>query len=469
MSHIALIDLSAIFRRAWHASENEEVSSAVNKTVAKVVASAAGYDGVAICCDRPPYKRKEIFAEYKAHREKQPASMYEQLFAVEKQLDADGYHLIGSPGYEADDIIATFVAWAKTSGHSVDIHSVDKDLMQLVDDKTSVISTSTGQKYGPSEVRTKMGVEPALISDLIALMGDPSDNIPGLKGVGIKTAADWLNTIGPLEVIMQGANSLPQRFKDLVRENSATVYLSWKLAQLMSDAPIKPEIILTTKEKTTAEAEPEIIIPEEGPTMQEAASNGHVATEKPVEQAQTTMVVAPSNGNGNGVGHVAWERSLEPKSSAQAWGVAQALYKSRLFGDFPNPEAIMAIVMTGRSLGMDTVASLRSFHVIKGKACPSAALLIGLVKRHHVCEWFRLVESTDRIATWETKRRDEPAPTRMSFTVEMAVAAQLMGNDNWKKRQGTMLRWRSGVELARAVYPDVVTGLYTIEEMEGES
>jgi hypothetical protein len=122
--------------------------------------------------------------------------------------------------------------------------------------------------------------------------------------------------------------------------------------------------------------------------------------------------------------------------------------------------------MTGRALGMDTVASLRGFHLIKGKACPSAALLIGLVKRHPSCEFFRLVESSDRIATWETKRRGEPAPTRMSYTIEEANTCGLGSNDQWKKRPKTMLRWRAGVELARAVYSDVTAGLYAAEEME---
>jgi hypothetical protein len=162
------------------------------------------------------------------------------------------------------------------------------------------------------------------------------------------------------------------------------------------------------------------------------------------------------------------DMALEPMSPGQAWGIAQAMHRSRMFGDFPNPEAILAIIMTGRTFGMDTVSSLRNFSFIKGKASPSAALLIGLCKRDPMCEFFKLNETTPEIAVWETKRRDEPMPTVMSYTIEEAKQAGLIGSkpgDNWIARPKTMLRWRAGVELARVVYPDITSGLYTPEEL----
>ncbi len=473
---IGLIDLSAIFRSAWHASEHDEVSAAYNKTLAAVVAAAAGYDHVAVCCDRPPYRRRDISKDYKAHREQAPAAMYEQARAVEKALADDGYCIIGSQGFEADDVIATLAKWAAAQGHEVVIHSADKDLMQLVSDSVSMVSTATGQKYGPEDVRKKWGVGPELIADLLALTGDKSDNIAGIDGVGPKTAAKWLTEIGPLEAILSQPDRLPERFREAVKNSRDVISTSWRLVQLM-DAPINPEDIMQTREAKPAQniedaytfdAEPEVIpAPQPRPQPVKAApvaepepEPAHVveAPRQAAEPApvQQTQALAP----------VEWERSLEPRDPKQAWGIASALYKSRMFGDYPNPEAILAIVMTGRALGMDTVASLRGFHLIKGKACPSAQLLVGLVKRHSACEWFRLVESTDKVATWETKRRDEPKPTTMSFTIEDAVSAALIGNDQWKKRPKTMLRWRAAVELARVVYPDITSGLYTAEEMD---
>lgn len=451
---IALIDLSAIYRQYWHSSEHLEVSTAYNRTIATVTATT-GFDAVAVCCDRPPYKRREIFKEYKAHREKAPEAMHEQLRAVEEYLDARGFHVIGAAGYEADDIIATIAEWSSAAGHETVIFSADKDLMQLVGERTSVVSTQTHYKYGPVEVKQKLGVDPSLVADLLALAGDAADNIPGVKGVGVKTAAAWLNDIGPLDVILQNIDRLPERFRQPVKDNIDAITVSWRLAQLMTDAPISPEIILTTKAiKEAPSAAAPIEIEEEESTPVPVVTQASAQTQ--------TLVPAPAVS----IAPVEWERSLEPRSSKQAWDIANVLYKSRLFGDFPNPEAILAIVMTGRALGMDTVASLRGFHLIKGKACPSAALLIGLVKRSPQCEWFRLVESTDTIATWETKRRDEPEPTRLSYTIAMAERAQLTKLDQWQKRQATMLRWRGGTELARAVYPDLVAGLHSDDEME---
>jgi 5'-3' exonuclease len=438
--------------------------------VSTVTTSSAGYDHVAVCVDRPPYKRKAMFPAYKAHREAAPAAMHEQLRAVIAQLDADGYHIMGADGYEADDIIGAIAAWAKHEGHEADVYSADKDLLQLVGDGVSVISTATRAKYATAEdVQLKLGVVPAMVPDLLALMGDKADGIPGIPGVGPKTAASWLTTHGSLVQVVLNADSLPERFRAVVREHADAVAMSWRLAQLMTDAPIKPEEILVEKNRTQTEdaTDASATITDDGAevvyTYSTPAQAAPVATapakapEQPRAEAKSTALVPTSE---------PWDKALEPRTPGQAWGVANALYKSRLFGDFPNPEAILAIVMTGRSLGMDTVASLRGFHLIKGKPSMSAQLIVGIVKRSHMCEYFRLVESTDKLATWETKRRDEPEPTRMTYSIEDATRAQLTGNDQWKKRPRTMLQWRAGTELARAVYPDLVAGLYSVEEME---
>ncbi|HEX2670145.1 MAG TPA: 5'-3' exonuclease H3TH domain-containing protein [Polyangiaceae bacterium] len=477
---VALIDLSGIFRSAWHASEHDEISAAYNRTISKVVGYASGFDVAVVCCDRPPYKRKAISPEYKAHREKAPEAMHEQLRAVEAQLTKDGYKLVGSQGYEADDIIARLAPAATVRGFAVAIFSADKDLMQLVGPGVEVVSTATGVRYDAAAVREKHGVPPALIPDLLALMGDKSDGIPGIPSVGPKTAAKMLEAAGSLTAMLANPELLRDpRFVALVKEHREQVALSYKLALPMTDAPIDPEEIMQTKEPVrptedayTFDVEPEIVPAPQGPnpspvTVQAATKTETTAPKAANDEAKQKPEVIPAAAP-NALVPVEWERALEPRDPRQAWGIAVSLYESRLFGDFPNPQAILAIVMTGRAYGMDTVASLRAFHLIKGKACPSAALLIGLVKRHPSCEWFRLVESTDRIATWETKRRGEPQPTRMSYSIEEAQAAGLASNDQYKKRGKTMLRWRSGVELARAVYSDVIAGLYSAEEMTAE-
>ena len=453
MTRLCLIDLSGIFRSAWHASEHDEISSAVNRTVSIVTTSSAGYDYVAICADRPPYKRAAISAEYKAQREMQPEAMYESLRAVECELDAAGYHIVGSPGYEADDILAVFAAWGRGKGFETTIYSADKDLLQLVGSGVSVISTATKVKYeSDADVVAKLGVTPGLVPDLLALVGDASDNIAGIKGVGFKTAAGWLSTYGSLEGIMIHLEELPERFREAMKAGHDTILTGLKLTTLMTDAPINPEEILTPKEhKDLPRAEPVII-------------DDEPETAEPVRQ--TAMTVAQPAAI-----DTQWDKALEPRTPAQAWGIAQALYKSRIFGSFPNPEAILAIVMTGRTLGLDAVTSLRDFDLIEGKPSPKAQLLIGLVKRHPSCEFFRLVSSDEKAATYETVRKGEPEATRLTYTYEQALlAGHVKGKDgnpkkNWRD-PATMLRWRCAVALARIVYPDVLSGLYAAEELE---
>lgn len=457
VKRICLFDLSGAFRAAWHASEHEDISQAFNRTVSAVTTMTAGFDAVAICCDRPPYIRSQFAASYKAHREKQPAAMYEQLAAVEAQLDADGYHVIGSPGYEADDIIATITQWAVGAGHKVTIYSSDKDLLQLVSDRVTAVSIATRAEFGPEEVKAKMGVRPDQVHDLLALTGDASDNIAGIKGVGIKTAAAWINEIGDLKTILQNLDKLPLRFQEAVAAAKVELATSWKLTQLMTDAPINPEVIMETKEKKVTPISPAVEIPENDDRQE-------IVTQAPSEPTAIATTVVRS-------GNVPWERALEPMNTAQAWGAAQAIYKSRIFGDWPNAEAVFTIIMTGRAMGLDTVASVRSFHMIKGKACPSAHLLIALVQRSQHCEYFRMVGSDSTSATYETKRKGHPEPTVLTYTIEQANACGLLrpsksGEPNqWEKRPDEMLRKTCAVQLARIVYPDVTMGLYSEEEM----
>jgi 5'-3' exonuclease len=452
---ICLIDLSGIFRMHWHATEHEEVGEAHKRTIRDVVHFGAGYDHVAVCVDMPPYKRREIDPQYKAHRDKAPTVMIEQLKSAIDCIRDEGYHVLGSEGYEADDIIATMCEWAEENGFETTVYSSDKDLLQLVTTQTSVISVATRQKFGQQDVVEKFGVHPELIPDMLALTGDKSDNVPGVKGCGTKTAAKWINEYGDLAGVLSNADKLG-RFAKIVEVSKDLIGRSWKLAQLVTDVPINPESILKPISPRHRDAETETVIPEVLPP----ATASYVDEHRENEQApkKSTALVATE-----------YSQALEPQSSAQAWGLAQALFKSRMFGDFPNPEAILGVIMTGRSFGMDAVSSLRGFHSIKGRASPSSQLLIGLVKRHPACEWFRFVEGDDKSATWETKRRDEPEATSMTYTIDDARLAGLLSNDNWKKRPKTMLRWRAGVELARVVYSDIVSGLYTIEEEEEQN
>lgn len=157
-----------------------------------------------------------------------------------------------------------------------------------------------------------------------------------------------------------------------------------------------------------------------------------------------------------------------PRTMAEAWKLAQTFHASGLLPrGIASPEAAFTIIATGAELGLSPMASLRSIHVIEGKPVLSAALIAGIVQRRpDLCEGFALVESSDTIATYETTRRGQ-APVRMSFTIEQAQRAGLTGKDIWRKYPHAMLRARASAELARAVYPDVVGGLYDPDEIPG--
>lgn len=183
--------------------------------------------------------------------------------------------------------------------------------------------------------------------------------------------------------------------------------------------------------------------------------------------------MSAANGNGATAEIVRYERpsaqtALEPNSVNEAFYLAEKLVQSGLLGrSIQKPESALAIILAGRELGLTAMQSLRSIHIIEGKPTLSADLMVALVKRSPTCQYFKLVESTAKIATYETDRAGEGV-TRMSFTVEQAQNAGLMGKDNWRKYTDAMLRARCIAALARAVYPDLLAGIYEPDELERE-
>ena len=161
--------------------------------------------------------------------------------------------------------------------------------------------------------------------------------------------------------------------------------------------------------------------------------------------------------------------AFEPPGIPEAVKLAQILVASRLLPRaISTPEAAVTVIMAGRELGLTAMQSLRSIHIIEGKPTMSADLMVALVKRSPVCRHFSLVESTAERATYETQRRDDPSPTRLSFTMAEAQAAGVATKDNWRKFPAAMLRARAASALVRAVYPDVLLGVYDSDSGELE-
>lgn len=163
-------------------------------------------------------------------------------------------------------------------------------------------------------------------------------------------------------------------------------------------------------------------------------------------------------------------RAFEPRDISEAERLCGILVASGLLPkSIQRPEAAFAIVAAGRELGLTAMQSLRSIHIIEGKPSLSADLAIALCKsRADVCKYFMLVESSDQIATYETLRAGDPKPTKMSFTWADAQRAGVTGKDNWKKYPPAMLRARAGMALARAVYPELLMGIYDPDEIAPE-
>jgi len=140
------------------------------------------------------------------------------------------------------------------------------------------------------------------------------------------------------------------------------------------------------------------------------------------------------------------------------------MFNSRLYAKFGNADAIFAVILRGREIGLGMTTALDGFHVIEGKPSPSADLIRSLAEDDPNCEYLMLVSADDTQATWETKHRRHPNPTRYTYTIEDARQAGLTSG-NWVKRKREMLTKTAGSKLARIVYPRATMGLYSPEEM----
>lgn len=190
--------------------------------------------------------RDELFEDYKSHRPPMPDDLRAQIEPLHAMVKAMGLPLLAVSGVEADDVIGTLALEAEKAGRPVLISTGDKDMAQLVTPGVTLINTMTNTILGPEEVQTKYGVPPELIIDFLALMGDSSDNIPGVPGVGEKTAQALLQGLGGLDTLY--AN--PEKIAELTFRGAKTMaakleqskelaYLSYKLATIKTDVELE--------------------------------------------------------------------------------------------------------------------------------------------------------------------------------------------------------------------------------------
>ena len=212
-SHVYLIDGSGYIFRAFHAlppltrpSDGLPVGAvhgfcAMLWKLLQDARKGRGPTHLAVIFDASEKTfRNEIYKDYKAHRPPAPEELVPQFPLIRDAVKAFNIACIEQNGYEADDLIATYTKEALASGGDVTIVSSDKDLMQLVQSGVSMLDTMKNKTIGPDEVRERFGVPPDKVIDVQALAGNSTDNVPGVPGIGVKTAAELINEYGDLEV-----------------------------------------------------------------------------------------------------------------------------------------------------------------------------------------------------------------------------------------------------------------------------
>ncbi len=192
-----------------------------------------------------PHKnfRNLIFPDYKANRSEPPEDLQPQFKIIREAVDAFGISQVELKGFEADDLIATYTKLCLKEGWSVDIISSDKDLMQLIKTDVRMLDPIKSKVIEKQQVLDKFGVMPEKVVEVQALAGDSVDNIPGVPGVGLKTAAELINKYGNIENLIKKANEITQpKRRESIINNAQNARISLKLATLKDDIPIEKKI-----------------------------------------------------------------------------------------------------------------------------------------------------------------------------------------------------------------------------------
>jgi len=187
--------------------------------------------------------RNDIYSEYKANRSEAPDDLAPQFEYIRKSVEAFNLPSIELINYEADDLIATYAKQIVDAGAKVTIISSDKDLMQLVSDSVRLYDPMKSKVLGEKEVLEKFGVKPNQVIDVQSLAGDSSDNIPGVPGIGIKTASELINKYKNLDTLLKKANEITQnKRRETLLANKDKALLSKKLVTLKDDVPVKDDL-----------------------------------------------------------------------------------------------------------------------------------------------------------------------------------------------------------------------------------
>ncbi|MDR1662818.1 MAG: hypothetical protein LBR59_00165 [Endomicrobium sp.] len=247
MKKFFILDGNAYIHRAYHAlpplftSNNQQINAVYGfvRLLFKIK-SIFTPDYIAVCFDYPSKNfRHEIFKEYKANRKPLDEALISQMPLIRKAVDALNIYRVEIQGYEADDLIATIVKHNKENSVQTVIVTGDKDILQLIEDENVLVwNDSKGIMYDAKKVERKYGVKPNQLLDIFALSGDATDNVPGVKGIGEKTAVKLLKEYVSLKNILQNVGSIKGKIGKLLQHGKDNVELSKKLIELNFDVPL---------------------------------------------------------------------------------------------------------------------------------------------------------------------------------------------------------------------------------------
>jgi DNA polymerase I len=251
-NHLYLVDGSSYIFRAYHrlpplTNRHGQPAGAVYGyttmlwKLADGLNKADGPTHMAVILDKSEQTfRNEMYDQYKAHRPPPPEDLVPQFPLIRDATRAFSIPCIEEEGLEADDIIACYVTAAKKAGWRVTIVSSDKDLMQLIEDgQVDMLDTMNDRRMDSAYVREKFGVGPETLGDVLALMGDKVDNVPGVPGIGPKTASQLIKEHGSLEAVLESAEAITKpKLRQSLIEHADAARLSRKLVELVCDAPL---------------------------------------------------------------------------------------------------------------------------------------------------------------------------------------------------------------------------------------
>lgn len=504
-SPIVLIDLSSIAYPTWHTTQdNPDPNFASAEMVRRVRRLAGQSRHVAVCVDAGASFRAELYPAYKGNRPERDARLSHQIRLAIDQLRGDGFPIWSAKGFEADDVIASATRRAlNETDAEIEVVTADKDLLQLVGDRVHVRSVRDDSRIDADGVLAKFGVTPSQIRDYLCLVGDTSDNVPGVDGIGAKTAAALLSRHGSIDEVYRELDAVgpvvlrisTRVAKGLAAFRGEPLNISRRLISLREDADIPFADVLSPRERSTA--------PEHRHHYDHASyDEGDRMTDTTAETASTPAAETPTTTIADPPAPVLegtvvepekadkpsdakpktddptralmfertisrdYERQLDPLTLSQAQKLSVDLHRSGMFQGYGSPEAVLSTIMVGRELGIPAMTSLRTIHNIEGRHSLSAQLIVGLVLKSGKAEYFELAELTDTTCTFITKRVGGKSEQRITHTIEMArVAGLLKGDSNWVKVPQDMLVARASVRLARLVYPDICANVYTPEEL----